>query len=192
MSRLADKALEWATASWSQIHRLSYAQFIKEFKIVFDHPYEGKISGELLSKLHQGNRSVVEYSLEFRTLAASSGWNEAALLVTFRQGLNAEILSEIASKDDDLTLDQLITLAIKLDHLLHHRKLKGERTSRRPISRLRLTPETVESTEPMQCDSSRLSQEERMRRLTNHLCLYCGKAGHQVREIGRADRKSVV
>ena len=36
--------------------------------------------------------------------------------------------------------------------------------------------------EPMQCDSSRLSPEERQHRLKNHLCLYCGKAGHQLRE----------
>ena len=50
----------------------------------FDHPYEGKISGELLAELRQGERSVVDYSLEFRTLEASSGWNEAALLVMFR------------------------------------------------------------------------------------------------------------
>ena len=56
---------------------------------MFDHPYEGKVSGELLVNLRQGNRSVVDYSLEFRTLAASSGWNEAALLVIFRQGLHA-------------------------------------------------------------------------------------------------------
>ena len=33
VSRLAGKALEWATASWTQIHRLSYAQFLKDFKI---------------------------------------------------------------------------------------------------------------------------------------------------------------
>ena len=80
--------------------------------------------------LRQGNHSVVDYCLEFRTLAASSGWNEAALLVIFRQGLHADILSELACRDEDLTLDQRITLAIKLDHLTHHRnKTKGDRTT---------------------------------------------------------------
>ena len=51
--------------------------------MVFDHQYEGKVSGELLAKLRQRNRSVVEYSLEVCTLADSSGWNEAALLIMF-------------------------------------------------------------------------------------------------------------
>ena len=121
VSRLAGKALEWATASWTDIQHLSYSQFVTQFRTVFDHPYEGKVSGELLCQLRQGKRSVVDYSLEFRTLAASSGWNAAELLVIFRQGLHPEILRELASKDDNLTLDQLITLAIKLEQLLHHR-----------------------------------------------------------------------
>ena len=149
---------------------MSYAQFIKEFKLVFDHPYEGKISGELLAQLRQGDRTVVDYSLEFRTLAASSGWNESALLVIFRQGLNADLLNELASKDDDLGLDELITLAIKLDHLMHSRtRTKTEKTPRRNLQHVRVTKEEMDATEPMQCDSSRLSQEERRRRLDNHL-----------------------
>ena len=170
VSCLTEKALEWATASWAHLHRMSYAQFIKELKLVFDHPYEGKISGELLAQLRQGDRTVVDYSLEFRTLAASSGWNEAALLVIFRQGLNADLLNELASKDDDLGLDELITLAIKLDHLMHSRtRTKTEKTQRRNLQHVRVTKEEMDATEPMQCDSSRLSQEERRRRLDNHL-----------------------
>uniref|UniRef100_A0AAR2KX96 Retrotransposon gag domain-containing protein n=1 Tax=Pygocentrus nattereri TaxID=42514 RepID=A0AAR2KX96_PYGNA len=73
VSRLSEKALEWATASWPAFNGWTYERFLKEFKLVFDHPYEGKVSGELLTQLRQGPRSVVEYALEFRTLAASSG-----------------------------------------------------------------------------------------------------------------------
>uniref|UniRef100_A0AAR2M0A3 DUF4939 domain-containing protein n=1 Tax=Pygocentrus nattereri TaxID=42514 RepID=A0AAR2M0A3_PYGNA len=77
VSRLAGKALDWATASWSSFSNWTYARFLKEFRLVFDHPYEGKVSGELLAQFRQGSHSVVEYALEFRTLTASSGWNEA-------------------------------------------------------------------------------------------------------------------
>ncbi|KAA0725404.1 hypothetical protein E1301_Tti019004 [Triplophysa tibetana] len=35
---------------------------------------------------------------------------------------------------------------------------------------------------PMQIDSSRLSQEERARRMSNRLCLYCGGPGHLIGE----------
>uniref|UniRef100_A0A3B4D6I7 CCHC-type domain-containing protein n=1 Tax=Pygocentrus nattereri TaxID=42514 RepID=A0A3B4D6I7_PYGNA len=190
VSRLSEKALEWATASWDHIHRMTYLQFLKEFKAVFDHPYEGKLSGELLAKLRQGNRSVVEYSLEFRILAASSGWNEAALLVIFRQGLNPDLLNELACEDDDLSLDQLINLAIKLDHLLRHQtRVKLERKFKRVLSASKVAPENPEPTEPMQCDSSCLSPEERLRRMKNSLCLYCGEPGHWIRECTK--RKSL-
>ena len=160
---------------------------------MFDHPDAGKISGELLSKLRQVNSLGVDHSLEFRTPAASSGWNEAALLVMFCQGLNAKILSELASKDDELTLGQLITLVIKLDHLLCHRnKAKGEKSQKGTLPRVRFAQETTENPEPMQCDSLQLSQEERLRQLNNHLCLYCGKAGHQVCECHARPQKSKV
>uniref|UniRef100_A0AAR2JAL2 DUF4939 domain-containing protein n=1 Tax=Pygocentrus nattereri TaxID=42514 RepID=A0AAR2JAL2_PYGNA len=147
VSRLAGKALDWATASWSSFSNWTY-----------------------------GSHSVVEYALEFRTLAASSGWNEAALLVTFRQGLKPEILNELASRDD-LSLDQLISLAIKLDHLLNSRKKKESfRNPKSTSHHFQLRREPTEGSEPMLCDSSRLSQEERQHRLSHHLCLFCG--GH--------------
>ncbi|KAK3572456.1 hypothetical protein QTP86_033106, partial [Hemibagrus guttatus] len=41
-----------------------------------------------LCKLRQGKLTVTEYALQFRTLAAKSGWNEQALLAAYRQGLS--------------------------------------------------------------------------------------------------------
>ena len=49
------------------------------------------------------------------------------------------------------------------------------RTTQEPV-------EQKETEEPMQCDSSHLSQEERLYRLRNNLRLYCGNAGHHLRE----------
>ena len=68
VSRLADKALEWATAIWANVQNQIHEQFVKDFKSVFDCPHEGKSNGELLVKIRQGNRSVAAYVLEFRTL----------------------------------------------------------------------------------------------------------------------------
>uniref|UniRef100_A0A3B1K6C1 Ty3 transposon capsid-like protein domain-containing protein n=1 Tax=Astyanax mexicanus TaxID=7994 RepID=A0A3B1K6C1_ASTMX len=79
ISRLTGKALDWATAIWPSIEGCTYEHFLREFKLVFDHPHHGQSQGELLVQLRQGNRSVSDYALEFRTLAAGSGWNEPAL-----------------------------------------------------------------------------------------------------------------
>lgn len=61
----------------------------------------GVIAGRLsmqnqLLHLRQGNSSVDNYTLEFHTLAATSGWNEAALLRAFRLGQNPCLRAQMA------------------------------------------------------------------------------------------------
>lgn len=60
-------------------------------KKIFDHPVRGREAGSRLSHLSKGRLSVVEYAVEFRTLAVESGWNDAALQEAFYRGLNEEI-----------------------------------------------------------------------------------------------------
>ncbi len=47
--------------------------------------------------LRQGDSSIDDYTLEFRTLAATSGWNEAAILSAFLLGLNPCICTQMQS-----------------------------------------------------------------------------------------------
>ncbi|KAI3357242.1 hypothetical protein L3Q82_015694, partial [Scortum barcoo] len=51
-----------------------------------------------LLSLKQRNRRVVDYAIEFRTLAADSGWNEAAINDAFVSGLT-EKLNDITIKN---------------------------------------------------------------------------------------------
>ncbi|KAI4871939.1 hypothetical protein NFI96_006277 [Prochilodus magdalenae] len=117
VSRLTGRALDWATAVWRSYGQATYERFIQDFSEVFDHPNEGRSSGELLIRMRQGIRPVAEYALDFRIVAAGSGWNEPALVVTFRNGLHPDLLKELACRDDGLDLDKLIALAIRLDQL---------------------------------------------------------------------------
>ncbi|KAI2657474.1 Transposon Tf2-9 polyprotein [Labeo rohita] len=135
------------------------------------------------SELRQGNRSVTDYSIEFRTLAAECGWNSEAQWDMFLYGLSDFIKDEIYSLELPTGVDSLIDLAIRVDTRLQRR---GQRT---PLG-LPVTPqghfssfpgETVLSLpdpEPMQMGRSRLSQQEKQRRRERGLCLYCGAAGH--------------
>uniref|UniRef100_A0A3B1K3I8 Retrotransposon gag domain-containing protein n=1 Tax=Astyanax mexicanus TaxID=7994 RepID=A0A3B1K3I8_ASTMX len=106
ISCLTGKALDWATAIWPSIEGSTYEHFLKEFKLVFDHPHHGQSQGELLVKLRQGNRSVSDFALEFRTLAAGSGWNEPALRVMFRNGSPAPRDPPLFSRGSGLVIDQ--------------------------------------------------------------------------------------
>ncbi|KAI4874718.1 hypothetical protein NFI96_007697 [Prochilodus magdalenae] len=195
VSRLTGRALDWATAVWRSYGQATYERFIQDFSEVFDHPNEGRSSGELLIRMRQGIRPVAEYALDFRIVAAGSGWNEPALVVAFRNGLHPDLLKELACRDDGLDLDKLIALAIRLDQLKRGAVQSARRASSarsrqlacswsvgalpRPTSRVsgNSVPE-----EPMQADSARLTPAERSRRRQEGLCLYCGEEWYLLRD----------
>ena len=87
ISLLTVKALDWVAALWAaQSSDLSESRF--HALLVFDHSVSGRHIGDLLCELRQGRRSITEYALAFRTMAASTGWNEPALLTVYRRTLN--------------------------------------------------------------------------------------------------------
>ncbi len=169
-SLLTGSVLEWMTAIWSggRCPFRTFEEFLQRFREVFDHPKDGRSPDELLMILSQGRRSAAEYALAFRTLTAQTKWTEDPLKVHYRKGLNHELQTELACRDEGRSLDQFIELSIQIDNLLR---------TRRPTFRAvpRVTPETQES---MQVDTYHISSEERNRRITHHLCLYCGEPGH--------------
>ncbi|KAI4888293.1 hypothetical protein NFI96_000532 [Prochilodus magdalenae] len=204
VSRLTGRALDWATAVWGVYGQATYERFLQDFAEVFDHPNEGRSSGELLLQMRQGTRSVAEYSLDFRTVAAGSGWNEPALVVAFRNGLHPDLLKELACRDEGLDLDKLIALAIRLDQLKRGAVQTVRRASSvrpRPLAcswslgaLSRTSPRAsavCTEEEPMQVDSARLTPAERSRRRQEGLCLYCGEEGHLLRNCSTRPRRNL-
>lgn len=144
----------------------SSEQFTELFCHMFDHlPEEEKEVGEVFLSLTQGPSLVAEYALEFRTIAAGSGWNDLALKGIFHQGLNLEVLTMTAWHDEPLILDFLIDIAIWLDHLLHNRHPHLEMGG--PLC-MDLPPELL------QLGHTKLCEEEREKLWHEHSCFYCG------------------
>ncbi len=173
-SLLTGRAMEWATAVWSDNHSAfpTFTAFIQQFKEVFEHPAGGKEAGEQLISLRQRGGSAADYALSFCTVAAQTGWPDDPLKLHFRKGLSAELQSELACRDEGKTLDQFIDLAIRIDNLLRSRR--QPRFSSAPVGNT--APPT--DPEPMQIGFTHLSEEERERRMRKNLCLYCGLSGH--------------
>ncbi|MGL5598257.1 MAG: hypothetical protein ACRDDA_09130, partial [Aeromonas sp.] len=173
-SLLTGKALEWATTVWvnGQPSYASLDSFLQYFRQVFEHAEGGKEAGELLLALRQGKQTAAEYALTFRTQAAQTSWVEDTLKLLFRKGLNMDLQSELACRDEGRSLNEFIDLAIRIDNLIR---------ARRPV---RVQTPTSASTfpvaepEPMQIGATHLSLEERDRRMRQRLCLYCGQPGH--------------
>ncbi len=104
ISLLSGRALLWAKATWNADTAIinSHRAFSKHFSEVF-----GQATGVLpisdpLLRLRQGASSTNDYTLQFRTLAATCRWNEVALLRAYRQGLDPHIRAQVAIFDNSV------------------------------------------------------------------------------------------
>ncbi|KAL0152283.1 hypothetical protein M9458_052006 [Cirrhinus mrigala] len=174
-SLLTGRALEWATAVWRLDRPTfpSFAAFLQRFKEVFQPSTESGEAGELIMALRQGRRTAADYALSFQTLAAQSGWNDEPLKLHYRKGLHPDLQVELACRDENLSLEAYIDLSIRVDSVMRARKPGRLPT---PVPAVAFTNEAAP--EPMQLGATKLSLEERERRLRGNLCLYCGLAGH--------------
>ncbi|MGL5564155.1 MAG: DUF4939 domain-containing protein [Plesiomonas sp.] len=72
ISLLDGRARQWAAAGWEAevnwVHH--FALFKEEMLRVFDRSAHGAEASRLLSSLRQGRRSVLDFSIEFRTLTS--------------------------------------------------------------------------------------------------------------------------
>ncbi|KAI2650489.1 Retrotransposon-derived protein PEG10 [Labeo rohita] len=174
-SLLSGRALDWAIAVWrlDQPTFPSFQAFLQRFKEVFQPSAESGEAGEQIIALKQGRRTAADYALSFRTLATQSGWNDGPLKLHYRKGLNAELQVELACRDEGLPLEQFIDLSIRVNDIMRSRKPYRQLvTMSPPLSAADAAPE------PMQIGATKLSVEERERRLRGNLCLYCGQPGH--------------
>ncbi|KAK6327604.1 hypothetical protein J4Q44_G00032490 [Coregonus suidteri] len=76
---------------------------------------EGREGGECLPQLRQDGQTAAEYTLTFRTVPAFSGRNEPALRTSFRRGLHEEVQTELACRNDTLSLDALFTRSMRAE-----------------------------------------------------------------------------
>lgn len=66
--------------------------------------------------LRHGSRSVCDYAIDFQTLAAESGWNQAALYDILLKGLSPPIQDRLPPVDLPLGLDSLIALTRRMNN----------------------------------------------------------------------------
>ncbi len=167
---LSGCALLWAHAIWNSQSTIinSFDAFVAHFKEVCGQSTGSLSIPDQLIRLRQGRSTVSDYTLQFCTLAATNGWNEAALLTAYRQGLDSQIRMQMAIYDDSMGLENFMLLAGQISQLI----------TACHSDDIALPPAGYPGPEPMQMDATRLTSMERARRLSSGLCLYCGSSGH--------------
>lgn len=182
ISLLAGRAREWGAANWEAEGEcvFDFSLFKQEMIRVFDRSAHGEEASRLLSSLRQGRRTVTDFSIEFRTLSTSCGWNEPAMVARFLEALNPDLKDEIFMREVPTRLDALVDLAIRIEKRfdLRHRARRTEAALFSTSATAPLTSDT--GPEPMQLGGLRISPKERERRITNRLCMYCASANHFV------------
>ncbi len=180
LTLLSGKAALWETAVWENHHACcsSFHALSEEMKRVFDRAVVGREAARRLADLRQGERSVSDFSIEFRTLAA-----EEAQWDMFLHGLADRIQREIFARELPTSLDGLIDLSLRVDSQLQQRDQRACHQPWSPIPDYSpvepgRTVSHLSDSEPMQVGRARLSQVERERRRARGLCLYCGASGH--------------
>ncbi len=160
----------WARAMWDAQSVIinSNEAFSNHFKEVF-----GVAAGSLsvqdqLLHLRQRDSSLDDYTLEFATLAGTSGWNEIALLSSYRLGLNPCIRALMAIYDDTMGLESFMQRASRISQCL-------AACDEEEVTPQRASPASGPPVPgPMKLDSARLC-------LAAGLCLYCASLEHLVR-----------
>ncbi|KAL0168697.1 hypothetical protein M9458_036919, partial [Cirrhinus mrigala] len=180
MTLLTGRALDWASAVWDSDLRIKHSldYFIELLREVFEYPAGGRDISTQIINIKQGHRTAAEFTIEFRMLAAQSGWNDVSLKDMFYNSLHPDLQTELACRRDDLSFSEFVSVAIKIDNLMRQApKRRGDKGSSRHLPAP--TSTTTSSEEPMQLSNSRLSAEERKRCRSQDLCYYCGDAGHR-------------
>ena len=101
--------------------------FIDTFCKIFDNRPAGRETAKAIFDLRQGRTRVTDYAIEFRTLAADSGWNTSSLFDAFLHGLSDQIKDQLAPLELPSDIDSLIALCVKIDNRLRERVKERER-----------------------------------------------------------------
>lgn len=98
---LSGRAKAWATAEWTRRSAIcnSLPLLIDTVKQIFQSVTPGQEAAKALGALRQGKRSVLGYAIEFRTLAAESGWNQPALVDAFYNSLTDNLKHHLTPLD---------------------------------------------------------------------------------------------
>lgn len=114
VSYLTGQARAWVTAEWGRDSPLCLElhDFQEALKKTFNPVTTDRENARELCGLQQGGSSVCDHGIQFRTLAAESDWNNAALYDIFLKSLSLPIQERLLPLDLPTDLDSLIALAI--------------------------------------------------------------------------------
>ena len=104
---------------------VDWDSFIQEFKQTFGDPNPAGTARYKLSQLKQGSHTAEEYVSSFREFMDDTGYNDVALVESFKRGLNQSLVDRIYCLPEmPTTLETWIAWATKLDRQEREREVE--------------------------------------------------------------------
>jgi hypothetical protein len=126
-----------------------------------------------LRQLKQENR-IVDYYAEFMAITAKLPWNEAPLMSQFHHGLKVTIKDLLVTVSKPQHIVDYLPICINLETRILERMVE-QRTETQYSLKNNQNQKTTK------VNASRLSPEERIRRMKEGLCFNCATKGHMAR-----------
>jgi hypothetical protein len=199
---LEGSAYQWLKPALLALDKPDYVTSWPAFRAEFLKTYadsDVKETARYKLKTLKQTTSASNFATDFKRYALYLEWSDETLRQTFFDGLRSDVQDRLLSPQRFFSFSELVDSAIEWDNLLFNRRRSAKSTSyvetmKRPSSSVSRssapvttsTPDSAFGPWPMDVDSIQhkgpLTQEEKDRRRQNNLCLYCGKAGHQVKD----------
>ena len=124
VNHLTGRARLWGTAEWERQAPAcaSFQAFASELRMVFGGGRRNANAAQNLLNMRQGNRSVADYAIDFRTRASQCDWHSSGLCDVFVHGLASHMKDELAVRETPPTLDGVIELATRIDVRMQERR----------------------------------------------------------------------
>lgn len=170
----------------------SWQQLVSVLERVYDVADRAASAEREMARLEQKNQPFMVFFTKFNALLSDLNWNDEAKVASLKSKINYEMSSAlvpIVTLPATNKYDEWVTLLCRLaENLEAHSQRKPP--SGTPANRSLATTATVTAThpaeyspnpdsDPMILDAMRLTAQERLRRIQQQLCLYCGKPGHR-------------
>ena len=159
-------------------------------KAAFGNPDHTGTAERKPESLKQTNHDSSTYDAESSRHVANTEWNDAAKKTTLSRGLSNEIKDALALANRvPEAYGEFASYLQRLNNRIHAQEAerKGRPTPHAPAPMIPVAPiqSTASGTHPgpmhLSAFRPRLSPEERTRRITQNMCLYCGGPGHVAR-----------
>jgi len=123
MSLLREEPQTWAfSLPPDSPLRSSLDTFFVALAQIYDEPDRPALAVSKLLSLRQGKQWAENYCATFRQYVTDSGWNDLALKDLFLTGLSDSVKDLLIAYTEPKTLDEAMTLAVRVDRRLRSRR----------------------------------------------------------------------